>query len=456
MKRSQGILSFLNPRTSTASTAPPPPKRFMVEEGVKLSSANIDWGGEEHSKHPEIPRSLLWEESSRPTSLEFVKGQESAKASLREWINNPSKAVLLAGPSGCGKTSLARNFLESYNFRIWDESMLGDDSLHNAIDMLMTRCPLIGIQKRAILIECAEGLMSEERKHLIKVLKGKLTLPIIVTCDNAFEQNLRPLKDACTLITMKALSEDCARSLMLSAAKIVGKPLAPSSADLLLESSHGNVRQALNSMQFMVLTKNRPKKEGVSSTIAEIDMPWDIFSSTAKICSGVTDKYSEDIASSDLDLAICALQHNAIASASSLSACVRALDCLSMSDILMDKHESALAVSTAVQGTSLSCRKGASVGPRIQFPAIFGKMSSRNSRKANLRQASGFQKIDKYSQLPDGSNMQQVKPTAFDSHDYLLVKNALAKGKNPKELKKMGLWSDSTGVVDILRKGVWN
>jgi hypothetical protein len=437
-------------------------KRTFKEIGDAIPS-KYEWEDSLFSTHTltELP---LWEELARPKSLQDVKGQDSARISLEEWIKSPLKPLLLSGPTGCGKTSLVRTFLNSKNLRVWDESMAnGEDSLSEAIIAVMSQTPLMGSQKRAILIECAEGLSSEEKSKLIKIFKGKITLPIIVTCDNAFDKNLKSLKDTCTLITMKPLTETIARSLMISSASKVGKQIAASSADLLLESSHWNVRHAINSMQFMVLTKNA--KKSAKSALADTDASWDLFSSTARVCSGIADENAEDIASSDLDLALCALQHNLVPSSLNIFGAAKALDSLSFADIHMRRHENSLAVTISVRSTALACRKGAVATPRMQFPSIFGKMSSRSSRSKNLRKAASLHSFPKmiktkdilYSNLSDGTNLTQINPSAFQSLDYMPLRIAQAKGLTPKELKSKNLWIDMPAVMDLIRKGdMWS
>jgi replication-associated recombination protein RarA len=93
----------------------------MKRHEHSIISSCIDWYDFEfrNESSSQLP---LWEDFVRPKTIEDVKGQESAKSLLIEWIKNPTKAVLLAGPSGCGKTSLAKCLLKSKNYEIWDET----------------------------------------------------------------------------------------------------------------------------------------------------------------------------------------------------------------------------------------------------------------------------------------------------------------------------------------------
>lgn len=411
---------------------------------------SIDWDDCDFAieSHKCLP---LWEDSVRPINLNDVKGHESAKTSLLEWIQNPTKPLLLAGPSGCGKTSLARAFFKSKNFTIWDETMCGDDSLHDSLTNILQRNSLLG-SKRAALIECAEGLTSEERTKLLKLFEKNLTIPILITCDNLFDKSLKSLKNKCICITLKHLNESLSKSLLISCAQKLGKSLAEASAEVLLEASHYNIRHALNSMQFMMLTKNRQKKG--ATVINDTDISWDIFSTTSKICNGILDKGAEDIASSDLDLAITSLQHNLILSSESLIKTSKTMDILSISDIHLKRYENEFACFLSLKSVSSACKKGYA-SPRTQFPLYYGKLSSKTSKNKNLRiAASGFIKKDEFQHLKDNTCLWQLKPSSFESLDYMSLRSLLLRG-NPKDLKKKQLWIDIPAVMDILRKGLW-
>ena len=97
-------------------------------------------------------------------------------------------------------------------------------------------------------------------------------------------------------------------------------------------------------------------------------------------------------------------------------------------------------------------------------------MSSRKSRSSNLRIAAGgtlptsgplltVKNPDKYKittiALKGFVSLQQIHPCAFDSHDYLLARNAYAKGLKLSELKSKQLFVEPIGALDIIRKGVW-
>ena len=406
----------------------------------------------------------LWEVQLRPTDLNGIMGQDAAKLSMEDWYTNFSnKALLLSGPSGCGKTILSHAFLNLKNYKVCDEGDINEAIEKFNVSSLLPK-------KQAILIECVEGLMTDEKSKLLKAIKsGKKLPPIIITCDDNYSQSLRPLKDACFNIVMKPLSQTISRNILMNSAKNIGKPLSSDSADSLIEAAHGNVRHAINNMQFMILTKNRKKIDGAVSALVDADSSWDLFSSTSKLCCGVYDEKSEDIASSDIELAMLMLHHNGPSSARTIQDCASALDSISLSDILMKEYNTNLALTISTQAVAQAC-KGSRTIPKIFFPTYLGKMSSRKSRSSNLRIAAGgtlptsgplltVKNPDKYKittiALKGFVSLQQIHPSSFISHDYLLARNAYAKGLKLSELKSKQLFVEPIGALDVVKKGVW-
>jgi len=451
-----------------------PVKKARIQSSTSTGVLGyIDWDDNDINTENIVDENhCLWENIARPRTFDEVKGQDAAKSQLLEWINAPimSKAVLLSANSSCGKTSLARTLFAMKGYSIWDDSQIGvDDNIGDALQMLMSRSRLSGTQKRAVLIECAEGILGDEKTKLVKALKS-VNIPIIITCDDAYDPHIKPIKESCKLIQLKQLDPSNARAILMRSAHRCGKPLSADSADTLLDASHGNVRQALNSMQFMVTTKHRKKIEGQESALKESDTSWDLFSTSAKVCSGITEFGTQDIASSDLDLALTMLQHNVVGSARSLFSAADALDSLSVSDILMKSYYTDMAAFIGIHSVSEAC-KGPQRCPRMQFPIYFGKMSSRRSRETHLRTAAALQlpttgptlsvadKETSWKSTPISSNtlLQQVFPTSFDSHELIMVHSAkiLKCGLKPKAMKDAGLLTDSEPANTILRQGVW-
>jgi hypothetical protein len=381
-----------------------------------------------------------------------IFGQDDAKRALAAW--DRKKPLLLCGPSA-GKTTLARQALKDY--RIWCE----DESPSEAVTVLSTRPPLTG-GRWAALIECAEGL-NDEKGKLVKVLKTA-KIPIIITCDDPWERSLRGIKDACQVIQLKQLDRHTAIRAMQAVAE--GRfPMSESSCDMILDAASGNIRQAINAMEFLVQTKHR-KRDG-ETVLGTVDKTSDMFTESARICSG---EYFEPL--TDHDMILLMMSENLPLSARNLDTLADAEQALSFVDLL--GYENALSMEVSVRAVSKAC-SGPHRCPRMQFPAYLGKMSSKQSKIPKIREAAGFvlpiigpqlssvcgqdmTDISKVTSLKDGTFLHSIRPYGTEALERLQLHTtkvkAIEKGKkNSKALQNAGLWIASD-AMDIVRSGV--
>ena len=367
-----------------------------------------------------------WEDFARPSSIQDVKGQEDGKKILLEWLKSPLKPLLVCGPSGCGKTSLIKTCLESMGYWIWDESLLGeDDTLSEAIKHFKTTK---GFKKTAVLIECIEGLHSEERKGLISAidLKNTTNVPIIFTTDDDFNKSAKLIKRKCLFLKLKKLDSSISKKLLIDIANKHSFPLSIESAENLLESGQGNLRQAINSMQFMILTKHRQKTNG-ESALKECDDKFDIFNITKQICSGIFNEQLESLVKSDLDFFLNMIIENHALCAKDLLSAAKAYDSLGMANIILSQIEIDssrmtnehfdLASYIASRSISLSCQNSRN-SANIKFMTFFKVKQDAQIRKKIL--------------LEDCSEI-------LASHDSFFLKQKLheKKHKFPKDITKL-------------------
>ena len=369
-----------------------------------------------------------WEEFARPLNLNDVKGQEEGKKIFLEWLENPMKPILICGPSGCGKTSLIRTCLHSLNYWIWDESFLAEnDTLGEAIKHFKSTS---GFKKTAIVIECIEGIHPEERKGLISAIdiKNSTKIPIIFTADDDFHKSVKPLKKKCTFLKLKKLDSNISKKLLIEIANKNNNSLSPDSAGTLLDAAQGNLRQAINSMQFMILTKHREKKT-TKSALNDCDDKFDIFNITRQVCSGIWNNDLENLIQTDLDFFLCMGQENVASSARTLKAAAESLDALSLSNILLSQIEIDSSRMTKEHfefsgyigghSISLACQNSKNF-PNIKFMTFFKVKQNAQVRK----------KI-----ISDSSNC-----SILSIHDYFYFKREKQKQKKeklPKELAKL-------------------
>jgi hypothetical protein len=449
-------------------------KRSLLKSSPPLPEPKAEPKAEPIKVTPRPPR----------IDCDHILGQDAAKTSLKNW--NRSKPLLLCGPTGVGKTTLARWALQDY--KIWCE----DDSPSYAINVLSSAKSLKS-ENWAVLVECAEALhgsskdssktekkesskadqencddaesKKSEKAKLLEAIKTA-KIPVIVTCDYPFDKSLLDFRKKFEIIYLKTLDWSTCVRAMLSEADKRGFPMSEQSCDKILEASGNNIRQAINSMHFLVQTKNREK--GFETIIGSVDKTTDMFSEAAKICSGqLIDPLT------DADMLLLMMHENIPMSSSSVDKMAISMQALSQTDVV--GFEKSMTMDAAMHAASYAC-SGPHATPRMQFPSYIGKKSSMTSRIPKIRRAAGFvlptvgpqlsalcghdmKEDSKLFALERNADLGAMYPTGINAIERLQVHTARVAAiegpkKNAKALQKANLWMEGD-EMDIVRSGLF-
>ena len=361
---------------------------------------------------------MLWESECRPTTLGQVAGHDAVKHAMQEWLKKPKrKPALVHGPTGIGKTSLSMALLQSYS--VWDDSMLPDgDSISDAVDILLHRKSLTA-SRRAIVIDL-EGM--SDRGALLKHLKGEHVIPIVLTCDDLYDfqdYQRESLMKCCEMFSLSKPSMDQAKTTLLQCMKRLDVPLSTDSASMVLDISQGNVRNALNTLQFMVSTKKR-KRSSEGSQLCDTsftDKGSNLFEDAQRLCCGYVRDDSFELAASDSGMSFMMLQHNLPTCVPSLKKLGDSLESFSFADLMADAPYYLIdqAVVQSVLATATACKGARST--RLQFPNTVRLCSQQQARAKKLIYA-GTVTVPSTTL---GVTMSQLKPSAMQALENLHV-----------------------------------
>jgi hypothetical protein len=371
---------------------------------------------------------LLWESESKPKTLGQIHGHDQAKQALQVWLKQTQrKPALVHGASGIGKTSLCMALVSGYT--VWDDSMLPEgDNISDALDILLHRKSLCS-GKRAIVIDL-EGL--SDRTSILKQIKGLQSIPILLTCDDIYDFS-KEWKTHCEVFALHKPSIDTSRATLLQCMKRLDVPLSVDSASMVLEISQGNVRNALNTLQFMVSTKKRKRQETSSQLIETsfTDKGSDLFSDAQRLCCGYLREDSFDLAASDSDMSMIMLQNNLASCVPSMKRLADSLDHFSQADILTTQFFVDQSVVQTVLAAVVACKGSRST--RLQFPT--GIMKLHSARIATQRKLIEAAVIT--SPTIAGVTMGQLKPTGFQALENLhVLRHVKHKEKDVQALRK--------------------
>ena len=155
----------------------------------------------------------MWINKYRPKNLNEYVGQKEAVETFLRWIRNwkQGKSLLFHGPPGTGKTCLIETFAKenNYEFIEMNASDFRDrKQIEEVLGQSMKQASLFG-RKKIFLIDEIDGLAGREDLGgvgaIIKIIKES-RFPVVLTCNNPYNQKLRTLREYCQLVQFKKFS----------------------------------------------------------------------------------------------------------------------------------------------------------------------------------------------------------------------------------------------------------
>ena len=225
---------------------------------------------------------MLWADKHKPNRLEELLGNGGHIRSLKNWldnwegwhvkknipirrpnsrINSCAKAALVSGPPGIGKSSSAALIARSMGYEVMElnasdarskkllQSSLSDVTQNTVLSFGTTTKKKI---KRLIVMDEVDGMSSGDRggiQALIAAIKTSKT-PIICICNDAQKSSVRSLANHCLALSFARPQRGTIVKRLMDVAKKEGMNVEPNALDFLVQSTGGDIRQILNSMQM--------------------------------------------------------------------------------------------------------------------------------------------------------------------------------------------------------------
>lgn len=205
---------------------------------------------------------LLWVEKYRPKKISDVVGNELAKTTFVNWLQNKKrrkKAVLLYGPAGVGKTALINAASNQFNFTII-EMNASDTRTEKAINKVgKPATSFVALDRfsseskgNILFLDEVDGVFGQQDrggiKAIINIVKESL-IPVVMAANDTDHKKLRPLKKVCQLIRFQQIRIPL---IINTLRKICDKEnIDPEfeALERIAQNSLGDMRSAINDLQ---------------------------------------------------------------------------------------------------------------------------------------------------------------------------------------------------------------
>jgi replication factor C large subunit len=194
-------------------------------------------------------------EKYRAKVYKDIIGQPQAVQSIKTFLQEfpLKKALLLHGPAGTGKTSLVlaaakENNLEIYELNASDlrnKAKLQETLKHSANQVSLFKTGKI------LLVDEVDGVTGTDRggiPELARIIQDS-KYPIIMTCNDAWQSKLSPIRSKSKLLELKPLQSEIISSYLKQIAQKENIQENPHFLNQIALKSQGDMRAALNDLQ---------------------------------------------------------------------------------------------------------------------------------------------------------------------------------------------------------------
>jgi replication factor C large subunit len=249
-----------------------------------------------------------WTRKYSPKSASDLEGLEKPYSEMKKFVSNfkRGKGLMLYGSSGSGKTSSAYALAHELKLELI-EINASDSRNAGSIDSIIgnaSRQMSLFSTGKIILVDEVEGISGREDRGgvqaLVKIIEAS-SFPIIITCQDPYDEKLKPLRKACALVEFGIrqhtgiagyLKKICARE------KVVFDEEALS---MIARKANGDLRAAINDLQSCArdgkITRQevaelgeRERTEKVESALLRV-----FKTSDPKVALGAFDNVDEDL-----------------------------------------------------------------------------------------------------------------------------------------------------------------
>lgn len=276
-------------KPSAAITQPLPPSNRGIDTKPKTPVTSSSSASNELSTGSSHDISL-WVDRYKPQSPNDLIGHGDIVRKLQEWLRNwnavhskktlkvpftkenpGAKAVLLSGPPGIGKSSVAGIMAKMMGYDVLELNASDTRNKREIEEKLMeavstkaisshglgfasssTSSKDTSLQNRLVIMDEVDGMGGSDRggiAELIKIIKQS-KIPIICICNDRQSPKVKSLANHCYDLRVKRPMKAQIANRLIQIAATEGLQVEQNAAQMLVEQSGNDIRQALNALQM--------------------------------------------------------------------------------------------------------------------------------------------------------------------------------------------------------------
>jgi replication factor C large subunit len=239
-------------------------------------------------------RNLPWVIKYRPKKVDEVINQNQAKELALKWIQEwlsgkpKRKAALFHGPPGSGKTSLVEAIANEYNLELIEMNASDYRRASDIERIAQTAALQRGLlgKGKIILLDEVDGISRiadqgalEAILNLVKVTKN----PIVMTANNPWDPQLRPLRDVTLMVGFRRLTKTDVKKAIRRICMLENLNCDEDAINYLAEKAEGDLRSAINDLQAVAEGYGYVTLELVKAVLRSRDRRYEPFEVVRKI-----------------------------------------------------------------------------------------------------------------------------------------------------------------------------
>ncbi|XP_022765612.1 replication factor C subunit 1 isoform X2 [Durio zibethinus] len=312
-------------KKSAVNIATSPPKKSPQKVEVKKlsKSPSKSVSSAKQRGQPIQHSSLTWTEKYRPKVPNEITGNQSLVNQLHNWLahwneqflgtgskgkgkkqndTGAKKAILLSGTPGIGKTTSAKLVSQMLGFQTIEVNAsdsrgkadasiskgIGGSNANSIKELVSNEALSVNMDrskhpKTVLIMDEVDGMSAGDRGGIADLIASiKISkIPIICICNDRYSQKLKSLVNYCLLLSFRKPTKQQMAKRLMQVANAEGLQVNEIALEELAERVNGDMRMALNQLQYMSLSTSVIKYDDIRQRLLTSSKDEDISPFTA-------------------------------------------------------------------------------------------------------------------------------------------------------------------------------